>query len=242
MASLIQVNNLNLIVELEQLDSNESTPANTLTHRPKRPFTVATSSTELLTNATSHNNAESSDSGEVCARQVEIRVITKAYEFNVLLVFEGFPVWLLGLEQSPIRNLYIAGCHDRQTLVEQLNLQQQPGVIVTQLLNHFSKDRVIFGKQTSFEMSNLLTLVSGSIHYIDSMVSSLSRSATNQVIGVLDHHFHGRLRNGGPSGLAFEHRTDWNYWTRVRHETVGGTTRHVGLFCSSFEFSPVIVP
>jgi hypothetical protein len=87
---------------------------------------------------------------------------------------------------------------------------------------------------------NGLTLASGSLHYIDSLLSVLSASPVSRVIGVVNHHFHGRLRNGRPSGLSIQGRTDWNTWTRVRHETVGGSTRFVGLFCSSIELFPVI--
>jgi hypothetical protein len=87
---------------------------------------------------------------------------------------------------------------------------------------------------------NCVVLVSGSLTFIDSYVGSACASKDVSIIGLLDHTFHGRLRNGCPSGISPQRFNCWNIWNRIRHETVGGATRFVGLFCSSMEVNPSI--
>jgi hypothetical protein len=113
---------------------------------------------------------------------------------------------------------------------------------VERLFKRFGKSWINFCAQQSGTSYNTLTLVSGSLLYIDSLVSTLLVDPTVITIGVLDHHFHGQLRNGRPSGVSLHHRPDWNMWMRDQHETVGGVTRFGALFCSSIELSPVLGP
>jgi hypothetical protein len=116
-------------------------------------------------------------------------------------VFQGVPVWMLALEPSRVGNVYIVG-HDSQTsLVEWLNSKDKPGSIIERLLGRFGSNQLKFWQQVARPSINGLTLVSGSLHYIDSIVSVLSAGPQMPVVGVVDHHFHGRLRNGRPSGL-----------------------------------------
>jgi hypothetical protein len=60
------------------------------------------------------------------------------------------------------------------------------------------------------------------------------------VLGLIDHHYHGRIWNGRPSGLEVLRRSDWNSWYRIWHETVGGVTKYAALFCCSEEMTPRI--
>jgi hypothetical protein len=188
---------------------------------------------------TSISSGISSVSGGISVapeRQVVVELLFARESIDVTLIFEGFPVWLLGLDPCRIGHICIVGYADRASLIKKLTARHQPGYIVNRLLKRFGVSRTSFSAQNTSPKQNTLTLVSGTIHYIDSLVSTLSQFPSSPVIGVLDHHFHGRLRNGRPSNLDV-HR---NEWSRVLHETVGGVTRFVGLFCSSMELLPVV--
>jgi hypothetical protein len=82
-------------------------------------------------------------------------------------------------------------------------------------------------------------LVSGSLRYVDSFIGSIPLSNAGSTIGVVDHHFHGRVRNGQPAGISVGEFNNRNIWTLVRHESVGGVTRFAGLFCSSIDIDPI---
>jgi hypothetical protein len=87
---------------------------------------------------------------------------------------------------------------------------------------------------------NGVILISGSLVYINSVVGSLSAHPTERVLVVVDHHYYGQLRNGTPSGLNLTQLNNNLCWTKLRHESVGGATRYVGLFCSPLELDPVV--
>jgi hypothetical protein len=152
-------------------------------------------------------------------------VLGKPDPIDVVLLFEGVPVWMMVMEPSRIRTLYVVEHVDRQALTTWLEQQNLPGNVVDRLLSRFQNGKVRFCVDSP--SVNGLTLVSGSLHYTDSVVSVISHTPNTKVLGVLDHHFHGRLRNGRPSGIPVTNRVKWNTWTRVRHETVRGSTRFV---------------
>jgi hypothetical protein len=54
------------------------------------------------------------------ARQVEVQVIGNISAIEVILIFEGFPVWLLGLEPSKFRKIYIFGFSNKDQLMSWL--------------------------------------------------------------------------------------------------------------------------
>jgi hypothetical protein len=85
-----------------------------------------------------------------------------------------------------------------------------------------------------------VSVFSGSVTYINSSVPAEINLPRGLALGVVDHHFHGRLRNGRPSGLSATTVHPCLTWTRLRHEVVGGTTHYVALFCSSTRFSPAV--
>jgi hypothetical protein len=166
-------------------------------------------------------------------RKVEVHVLSLPEQLEVALVFEGFPVWLLGLE--PSQSLVIFGYETRAGLVSSLISKGHPGVLVDRLLSRFDVTQVNFQIECHQQLPNALLLVSGTIHCINSVVSVMGAAPASRIIGVLDFHFHGRLRNGRPSGISLAQKTDWNLWTRDWHETVGGSTRFVGLFCPNMQ-------
>jgi hypothetical protein len=89
------------------------------------------------------------------------------------------------------------------------------------LVNRVGFSRLVFATPTVVDV----TLVSGSLHYL---VDKL-RVQTGRVLGVLEHHFSGRVRNGRPAGIGV---LPQGHWHRVRHPSVGGVTEYCALFCS----------
>jgi hypothetical protein len=60
------------------------------------------------------------------------------------------------------------------------------------------------------------------------------------VVGVVDHHFYGRLRNNRPSGLSLSSMNNRNIWTRIQHDSIGGVTKYTALFCASIEIDATV--
>jgi hypothetical protein len=53
-------------------------------------------------------------------QKVELIVVCDKTAFDILLMFENFPVWLLGLEPSRTCNIHILGFATQQGLMEYL--------------------------------------------------------------------------------------------------------------------------
>jgi hypothetical protein len=111
--------------------------------------------------------------------------------------------------------------------------------MVRRLLSPFGTQRVFYHQQWGSSSTPLVTLVSGSLSYINSLVFTTAMSTTNKAIGIIDHHFYGCLRNWRPSGLPVGHGRESCRWTRTRHESVGGASSFVSLFCLIEPHNPV---
>jgi hypothetical protein len=173
-------------------------------------------------------------------RAVEVKVVSERTLLDVLVMFENFPVWLLGLEPIRIRHIHILGYSTHQFFVEYLTHRSFPIDLVWRLLSRFGSRRVFYHQKWDSTADPVVTLVSGSLSYIKSVVLSSATSSRNTAIGVIDHHFYGRLRNGRPSGLPVGHDSGPCRWTRIRHESVGGASNFVALFCSTEVLDPVV--
>jgi hypothetical protein len=136
--------------------------------------------------------------------------------------------------------LLILGYSNQGELISHLNHKGLPGHLVESLLHRLGSTPILFSAQSWIGYFNGITLVSGLLSYIYSLVLSLSHRLCRQVIGVVDHHFYGRHRNGRPSGLNLHSSNSNLVWRRLLHESVGGVTRNVGLFCSNCDLEPVI--
>jgi hypothetical protein len=68
-------------------------------------------------------------------------------------------------------------------------------------------------------------LVSGTVPFLLPYLQDTS----GYTVGVLDSHFHGRMRNGRPSGVRIA-GLGHVCWHRVRHTSVGGSTLYCCLF------------
>jgi hypothetical protein len=180
------------------------------------------------------------------SRQIEVKMIGEAKAIDILLIFENFPVWLVGLEPSRVKNIHILGLPDGATLLDSLIARSFRTDIITRLLGRFGVHRVIYhpSRDTCLGGETVLTqvvsLISGTLHYVDLVVSNLSVTQLNRVIEVVDHHFYGRLRLGRPSGLVDHPGTSRVRWTRRKHESVGGASMFIGLFCSMVRLEPTV--
>jgi hypothetical protein len=137
----------------------------------------------------------SSDVDETRARQVEVQLIRSGSPKDVILVFEGCPVWLLALEPSKMKNIYIINFSSYKQMISTLQSQGHSIVLIERAFRCFGIKRVLFGLIDNVSKSALL-LASGSLVYNDSLVASRCNAGHHRVLGVVDHHFHGRLRNG----------------------------------------------
>jgi hypothetical protein len=139
-----------------------------------------------------------------------------------------------------VKGLNICGHESYSGLMLWLVSNSYPVTIVERFLGRFQPSMIKNGCSTQELGNRSLTLGSGSLNFIASYVTIGSSSQGVQLIGVLDHHFHGRLRNGRPSGISLDAFNSWNSWSRIRHETVGGVTLFAALFCSTIEISPSV--
>jgi hypothetical protein len=84
--------------------------------------------------------------------------------------------------------------------------------------------RLCFGSTQSFS-AQAVTLLSGSLSFL---CKQFELSCQQCTVGVVDHHFTGRLRNGVPPGNG--HLVPSNVsWHRLRHLSFGGPTKFVTL-------------
>jgi hypothetical protein len=70
-------------------------------------------------------------------QQVEVKVIGASRCFDVALIFENFPVWLLGLEPSRIQHIHIWGLATQIDLIDSLSSQGYPIKVLGRLLGSF---------------------------------------------------------------------------------------------------------
>jgi hypothetical protein len=174
------------------------------------------------------------------ARQVEVQVIGNISAIEVILIFEGFPVWLLGLEPSKFRKIYIFGFSNKDQLMSWLLTKGHQVELLERVICRVSNKRLVYQLEHSGINEKCLVLVSGSLGYVDASIAAMSQGGTTNIIGVVDHHFHDQLRNGRPAGISLINLRNGNIWTRVQHESVGGVTCFTALFCSIVELSPQI--
>jgi hypothetical protein len=149
-------------------------------------------------------------------QHIETHLIGQTRATNVLIVFEHFLVWLLALEPSWVRCLNIVGSSSRSECVTSITTSLRPGDIVDRLLHCFGQNKMTYLGNVTKVVGKPLCLVSGSLNYsINSRISAASSSLPTRVIGVVHHHFHGRLRNGRPSGVLASDLPNWNCWTSL---------------------------
>jgi hypothetical protein len=136
-------------------------------------------------------------------QQVEVCILTATQQVGVMLLFENFPVWSLGLEPTKVRHIHIMGYDTQLQLMDSLTARGAAINVLQRLLFRFGPYRIsYYGTRDAHPKFGGTMLVSGSLHYIHSVVSSGSGSGSFWMFGMLDHHFYGRLRNGHLSGLT----------------------------------------
>jgi hypothetical protein len=173
-------------------------------------------------------------------RIVEVRWVSPSKLIDVALIFENFPTWMMGLEPSRIRHIHILGFDSQQMLLDYLGERGHPTQVLQRLLQRFGGQRVYFHSSRHHSVEQDVTLVRVSLSYISSIVATVSTVSRHGVIGVLDHHFYGRLRKGRPSGVEATTHGSPLCWTKICHESVGGVSTFVALFCSPVKLEPEI--
>jgi hypothetical protein len=145
-------------------------------------------------------------------RQVEIKVVSSSPLFDVALLFENFPVWLVGLEPSRVQSIYIPGFDLQASLLASMISRGHPTGVITRSLNSFGINRVVYKNDHQHQPRPRISLVSGLIGFIHSLSTSAAASPYTHTVGVLDRHFYGRLRSGRPSGLLLSAVNDLVRW------------------------------
>jgi hypothetical protein len=102
-------------------------------------------------------------------RNVDVQAVGTNELMDILLVFERYPVWLLSMDPRRVRHLHVTGYPSRCSLVASLNKEGCPGSVIDRLLQRFGETRVSYvSPGASFE-GKFVTLVSGSLYYVDRM-------------------------------------------------------------------------
>jgi hypothetical protein len=136
------------------------------------------------------------------------------------LLFERFPIWILILESKSCAKVYLPQFKSLQEFTEAA-LRFGSDLFLQRLIHRLGVSRFVFEKSGPL---GGICLVSGSLKFLVGLLASQNP----HWLGVVDHHFHGRLRNGRPTGYHVLSDTPV-YWHRVRHETVGGVTEYHAL-------------
>jgi hypothetical protein len=110
------------------------------------------------------------------------------------LIFEHFPLWLLFLDLMYCQQAYITQFSCLRVLRQWVVSLGFNGDLFDSLVNRVGFSRLVLASLTVLDV----TMVSGSLHYL---VDKL-RVQTGRVLGVLEHHFSGRVRNGRPAGIG----------------------------------------
>jgi hypothetical protein len=164
-------------------------------------------------------------------RRVEVGMLHQHTLGSVALCFESFPVWMLSISPSSCSHLWIPGVESAESLLQHV---KQRGFSIHLLQHLLKKWDTSSGTYGDFSPPSVLTLISGSLQFLQHRLTKLATDNT-AAIGVLDHHFHGRLRGGRPTGCL----TSLIQWHRVRHTSVGGATDYCALFgCVGLHIDP----
>jgi hypothetical protein len=117
--------------------------------------------------------------------------------------------------------------------VASLSKDYYPGSVIDCLMQRVGETHVSYVSSGDSFKGKFVTLVSGSLDYMDSYVSVASCKHEGCVIGLLDYHYHGRLRNSRPSGLVVSNDPAGIRGTAF---VIGGVTKYVALFCCLKKF------
>lgn len=159
---------------------------------------------------------------------VEVHILPTFPPTDFVLVFEGFPTWLIALEPIWTKSITIVGFSSEEQLIQQLQNQGLPVSLMQRALYRFSKSKIRFVPAVVPVENQTIFLLSGSVHFIIHMFTMM-KLFTQPIIASVAGHFHQCFRFGRPPTVGRD-LLPYVVWHRVRHETVGGATRFVSVF------------
>lgn len=170
----------------------------------------------------------------VGVKRMEVGLINTREPMTLYLYSERFPIWLFSLDASWCHQLVIVGYTSLPDFMLLLATGEQE--MLELVLDPFIQRNVVtFLASARFkpiQNESTFVLMSGNLYSF--LVPKLAQYQTCQIIGIVDSHCPGRLRNGTPtshdSDVAHQiSRLRFTKWLRLRHSSTGGPTDFIAL-------------
>jgi hypothetical protein len=153
---------------------------------------------------------------------VDITMLQRYTPLTFEVIFQTFPTWILALDPVNVRSVRFPGYSAPAHLFRSLDFRGQDSSLIQRALSRLGASKVVFGSSPTLPN---VRLVSGTLSFLVPYFNDTS----TLVVGVVDGHFHGRLRNQRPPGIRLMGLNHVS-WERVRHTSVGGCTTFIALF------------
>lgn len=162
------------------------------------------SSRKLVTLAARKNSTESVMDPQTIGlnlgvKRMEVGFLNTRKPMTVYLYSERFPIWLFSLEASWVHHLFIVGYTSLPAFMLLFTTGERD--ILERLLDPFIlRNLVSFIELERFQpalSATTLVLMSGNLYSF--MVPNLDQYQVYRIIGIVDSHCPGRLRNGKPT-------------------------------------------
>lgn len=155
---------------------------------------------------------------------VEVHILPTFTPVSLVLFFEGFPLWLVGIEPMWTSMLTIIGFPSSDALLGSLEQQGYPLDVVKLSLSRFNESKILYLQTLPCDLDFDVLLVSGSVEFLVRFFKA-QRLSTHCIVGTVNRHYHQRFKHGRPVSIG---RTIVPHveWFRIRHETVGGASDH----------------
>jgi hypothetical protein len=158
-------------------------------------------------------------------KQVEHGVLGTPCQISVHLQFEGFPIWLMALDSTLIKELVIHGSSSRSKFLDSMQEQGFSQDLIEAALLNVGLSKILHSGSGDALSPGELLLVSGPI----SFVKHWTLQTPNPTLVVCNEHVRSKHMHGEKSLR----------WNRFRHETFGGATQFQAMFGSNIpEFNP----
>lgn len=160
-------------------------------------------------------------------RAIEVHILHTIEQIDLMLIFEGFPLWLLSLEPVWVRSILIVGFSDHEMLLRKLTDRGYPLLIFQRALSRFATGKIRYTLTLPGKLDEDLVLISGQLSFLISTFERLS-TVSQPVIGTIDSHVHCRFHFGRPANVNRD-LVPFVTWHRIRHATVGGASNFIAV-------------
>ena len=170
----------------------------------------------------------------VGVKRMEVGFLNTRTPMTVYLYSERFPIWLFSLDASWCNHLFIVGYTSLPDVMLLMSTGERD--MFERLIDPFIQRNIVTCLESArFQPTpceSSLVLMSG--HLYSFLVPKLEQYQTCRIIGIVDSHYPGRLRNSKPTS----HDTDvahqisrlrFTTWLRLRHSSTGGPTEFIAL-------------